>query len=139
MHHTPFSKTTQKQVPIDGSQLNAFHDSIDLEYILTTPYENNLISLSAYYPTKVAWYHVRGAMADCCKSYSIFISMLKDFPLLQLVRTVKAIEIDILMGCHCRYYSSYHTIVSYVSHAFKTDVQVLPYLRHFFCSYPIKM
>ena len=49
------------------------------------------------------------------------LSTSKDYyTLWHLVRTVKVIEIDILMGCHCTAYTSYHTIISCVSHALKS-------------------
>ena len=68
------------------------------------------------------------------------LSIFKDYyTLWHLVRTVKVIEIDILMGCHCTAYTSYHTIISCVSLAFKIIIQELLYLRHLVCTNSIKM
>ena len=118
-------------MPIDGSQLYAFYHSIDLEYVLTILYENNLISICAYYIYYTGWlFQVSFNLLSIFKDY---------YTSWHLVRTVKVIEIDILMGCHCTAYTSYHTIISCVSLAFKIIIQELLYLRHLVCTNSIKM
>ena len=119
MHHTPFSKILITSA--NWRQSIIYIHDFDRFWIC---FNNSLWEQLDKYST--GW-----LFQILLNLLSIFIDYYTSW---HLVRTVKVIEIDILMGCHCTAYTSYHTIISYVSHAFKVIGQVLLYLRHLFCT-----
>ena len=129
MHHTPFSKILITSANWRQSIIyilsfdrlvicfnNSLWEQLD-KYMCILYYTDWLFQVL---------FNLLSIFKDCCTLW-------------HLIRTVKVIEIDILMGCHCTAYTSYHTIISCVSLAFKIIIQELLCLRHLVCTYSIQM